>query len=157
MDSLSLLVGSLFVAGLITWRLLIGSHHHGNRERLASSSLNDDVPGGPLRDQRPASAEEYPARSLRICNNPCRAALRLRRKVYLADEAPALPLPACDRTCYCEYTEHEDRRIGRDRRHPTTDTELPGIAGRRAQEDLRSGRERRRRGRWAEEPYQGIY
>ena len=96
----------------------------------------------------------YSSVALRICNNPCKAALKLHGKSMLLGEEPALPLEGCNRTCHCEYAQHNDRRIHNDRRYPST--YIVDISGSNELTDNRGGNERRhdKRGR---EPYQGIY
>jgi len=44
----------------------------------------------------------------------CALATLCRRERFLASEAPALPLPGCDRpeTCPCTYRHYTDRRAG---------------------------------------------
>ena len=47
----------------------------------------------------------------------CGMAQRLSGRVFLVDEAPKLPLDACNETdCRCRYVHLEDRRSGEDRR-----------------------------------------
>jgi hypothetical protein len=115
LDTLLILVASLFVAALLTWRLLVGSAHRGHRERNASTS------SAPLREtaQKQIPSAAYKAVTVRICTSPCRAALAIRGQAFLQREAPHLPLTDCDRACHCKYAEHDDRRINQDRRHPS--------------------------------------
>jgi hypothetical protein len=151
MDSLYLLLLSLPVAGLITWRLLTGSKHERRHERQAASSLT----AKPLRvvEKVALPRSRYAAVSLRICNNPCGAAVAAQGKSVLVGESAVLPLEGCDRRCHCTYAHHEDRRIAVDRRYPASDViELSGPA---ALKDSRAGRDRRRIR--TPEPYQGIY
>lgn len=114
MDTLLILVASLFVAALLTWRLLVGSAHRGHRERNALTSSS------PLREaaQKQVPSAAYKAVTVRICTSPCKAALAIRGQAFLQREAPHLPLPDCDRACHCKYAEHDDRRINKDRRYP---------------------------------------
>jgi len=42
---------------------------------------------------------------------PCVSALNLRRRRFLSEDAPPLPLPHCDgRRCHCSYKHFTDRR-----------------------------------------------
>ena len=139
------------MAALVTWRLLIGSNHEKRYERNAVASLT----ATPLRDLNKVALprSRYAAVSLRICNNPCKAALQRQGQSVLVAEALSLPLKGCDRVCNCSYANHEDRRIAKDRRSPLADVialdESSGLANDRA------GRDRRRKR--TPEPYQGIY
>jgi len=151
MDPFYLLLLSLPVGGLITWRLLTGSKHERRHERQAASSLT----ATPLRvvEKVALPRGKYAAVSLRISNNPCSAAVDAQGKSVLVCESPALPLEGCDRRCHCRYAHHEDRRIAKDRRYPASDViELTGPAG---LQDNRAGRDRRLKR--TPEPYQGIY
>src|SRR5512144_1085089 len=44
---------------------------------------------------------------------PCPAAIAIRQKRMLSDEAPRLPLPECTSPgrCQCRYQHHTDRRV----------------------------------------------
>jgi hypothetical protein len=96
----------------------------------------------------------YSAVSLRICNNPCKPALKLHGKSMLLGEEPSLPLEGCNRTCHCEYAQHNDRRIHKDRRYPSTD--IVNISGSNELPNKREGSDRRHTA-GEREPYQGIY
>ena len=119
LDALDIFLISLPVGLLITWRLLTGSVHQHRDERRA----NESVRGGE-KYQRSQNIgllhSQHEARRLRICNSPCRAAMQLRNNAFLAAAAPPLPLPDCDRKddCLCEYSSHDDRRSGKERRYP---------------------------------------
>jgi hypothetical protein len=150
LDPLYLLLLSGLVAALITWRLLIGSQRISRNERRASESLQSKAIGST--DMAALPRPRYRAMSLRICNSPCPAAIKLRNKSFLVDAVPQLPLPGCDRACFCEYATHDDRRVRDDRRYPSTD--MVYIQGTTLMQDEgRKGQERRHR----VEPYQGIY
>jgi hypothetical protein len=157
LDPLYLLLASGFVAALISWRLLIGSRHDGRRERHAAQSLKSNPIGS--KDMAAMPRPRYRARTIRICNNPCTAAVKLRNKPFLVDIVPQLPLPGCDRTCFCEYTNHDDRRVRDDRRHPSEDMVSVNVRMSFGDEhrvsfvDGRKVRDRRHRVK----PYQGIY
>lgn len=122
MDALDIFLISLPVGLLITWRLLTGSTRQHRDERRA----NDSVQGGePYARKRNVGLvhSQYESKRLRICNQPCRAALKLRDQAFLSGDAPPLPLPECDRRegCHCSYSNHDDRRGGNDRRYPAED------------------------------------
>jgi hypothetical protein len=150
MDSLYLLLLSLPVAGLITWRLLTGSKHEQRHERQAASSLSSK----PLRvvEKLALPRSRYAAVSLRLCNNPCRAAVAAQGRPVLVGEALSLPLEGCNRRCHCTYAHHEDRRMAADRRYPSSD--VIEVSGSAALKNNRSGRDRRRKRTL--QPYQGI-
>jgi hypothetical protein len=146
LESLYLLAASLLVAGLITWRLLIGSSREKLHEHRSSASVTPLPPKFPAPD-----TTQYKAVRLQICNRPCAAALELRTRSLLENEAPRLPLSGCDHACSCRYQSLDDRRMGRDRRIP--DQVYVKVMGHTAAEN-RAGRDRRRRGRFQ---YNGIY
>ena len=77
----------------------------------------------------------YQSKTIAICTNACAASKRLRGKSYLVHETPSLPLPNCDRTCYCKFTNHDDRRIKDDRRFPAE--EIDQLEGLESEEDVR--------------------
>lgn len=59
---------------------------------------------------RPA-APRFDAVEIQARHTACLAALRLRGKRYLAEEAPALPLPGCTAAqCSCSFVKLADRR-----------------------------------------------
>ena len=150
MDSLFLLLGSLFVAGLITWRFLIGSRHEARHERRAGAQLADE----PRHAEFAAvvAGRDFSAVSIRISNHPCAAVKEIRRASFLVGDEPTLPLSNCDRACTCQYAFHDDRRQRDDRRYPSADlhdiNDTVSLG-----DELRNGWDRRRR----VEPYQGIY
>jgi len=147
MDSLYILLSCLLVAALLTWRFLTGSRHELRHERRATSSAAPMIEGAGAGD-----AERYRAVTLRVCPRPCGAALELRNKAFLVDEAPELPLPECNRTCGCSYLPKSDRRGRNDRRHPADGYVRVHTAY--AVPEQRAGRDRRRKGRFQ---YTGIY
>jgi hypothetical protein len=142
-------LASGFVAALISWRLLIGSRHDGRKEKHASESLQGSTIGS--MDVAAMPSLKYRAKTIRICNNPCPAAVKLRNKSFHMDAVPKLPLPECDRTCFCDYANHDDRRVNDDRRYPSAD--IVSVNDRVSFVDRRKQRDRRYRVK----PYQGIY
>lgn len=60
----------------------------------------------------------YPAVKIRPCKNACQAATQTSQIVFLALQAPKLPLNACDRIadCDCQFRHFADRRQQEDRR-----------------------------------------
>jgi len=150
LDPLYLLLICVPVAALITWRLLVGSRSEARHERSAAGSLQAKGIGS--KDKAALPRPRYTAKSIAICTNACAAATRLRNKSYLVGEAPELPLPNCDRTCYCKYVDHDDRRIKDDRRYPAE--EIEPMEGVLAKEDVRDGDDRRSK---KKAPYRGIY
>jgi len=150
LDTLDIFLISLPVGLLITWRLLTGSVHQHRDERRA----NDSVRGGDKYLRRKNIGllhSKYEAKRLKVGNSPCRAAIQLRKQVFLAAEAPPLPLPDCSRKgdCLCSFSSSNDRRGSKDRRYPAAaitpadSLVLPGSAVRTA--DKRNTKERRRK------------
>jgi hypothetical protein len=71
----------------------------------------------------------------------CRAAQRLGGRRFLPQDAPTLPLPACDeKRCACRYAHHADRRDD-DRRDPYSRI---GIMTQERLQERRRGWDRRR-------------
>jgi len=138
----------LFVAGLVSWRFLVGSMHEQRHERSASASARPITQAGGAEESEGA----YEAVSVNICAQPCAAVRDIRGQSFLSPDAPNLPLAKCDRACTCSYKTHPDRRIGADRRYP--DQDYAKVATHAAIDEQRAGRDRRRKGRFQ---YQGIY
>ncbi len=74
-----------------------------------------------------------------IDDKVCEASLHARKRRFLAQDAPPLPLPGCDlQYCPCVYQHHVDRRTGYDRRHPIPRHVLrAGLSERRTSEGRR--------------------
>lgn len=90
-------------------------------------------------------AAKYHAVTIRVVADCCSAVRELKGRVFLAAEAPLLPLRDCtlpDR-CQCHYAKRSDRRDAkRDRRgFPSLDQHLM-----RKDQEMRSGKPDRRRG-----------
>ena len=114
MDSLWLMTAILFVVALLTWRLLIGSHHADRHERRNRARLDDEpihVAHAQVKAER-----DFSGVSIAMSHRPCEAAKQTRNESYLKGQEPSLPLPGCDRVCTCRYSYHEDRRRKEDRR-----------------------------------------
>ena len=148
MDPVIILVSCLFVAALVSWRLLIGSFHEQRHERSASASSTPMLGGQSAADD----GAGYEAVSISISVAPCNAARAMRGQTFLVDEAPTLPLEKCDRACNCKFKSHSDRRVSSDRRYP--DEDYVKVAAHAAHTERRAGRDRRRKGRFQ---YNGIY
>lgn len=59
----------------------------------------------------------YPAVGIRHNLLACKAVQKYYDQRFLANDAPALPVPGCNvRPCPCRYTHYSDRRAGEDRR-----------------------------------------
>jgi hypothetical protein len=71
--------------------------------------------GGSLfyrRGKVPWRAHAYRAVELKLCHDPCEAALVIAGKRLLKSEAPALPLAECKhKKCKCRYIQYDDRRF----------------------------------------------
>lgn len=137
------------VALLITWRLLTGPTSHHRDERRAASQ----TPASATARGYASQARRFEARTLRLCNSPCRAAVKLRNTSFLVNEAPDLPLTGCDRpgACYCEFQRRPDRRVKRDRRYPAEQivqaADVVPMDAQASASDRRALAERRKRGR----------
>ena len=70
------------------------------------------------RNHRPAVQRiDFSAVSIRCGADCCRAARRLEGKRGFPNQIPRLPLSQCDaESCTCSYVQHDDRRMGEDRR-----------------------------------------
>ena len=130
---------------LIGWALR-GSRNPTSRQKFVVKTNGDHPPS----TKAAYKDRNYRGMSIRLCERPCNAAVKLRTRVFLEGEAPALPLQGCNRTCNCEYTLHHDRRRGGDRRFPAV--EVDAASGRNALQDQRNGKDRRRRAK----PYEGY-
>ncbi|HUL12696.1 MAG TPA: hypothetical protein VLU73_11075 [Methylococcaceae bacterium] len=84
------------------------------------------------------SASLFHAVTIECGMDCCEAVNKLKDKRLLSNEAPLLPLPACDAAqCDCRYVHFNDRRDD-DRRHPYTAlTEVLGTSDQRSGEDRR--------------------
>lgn len=60
----------------------------------------------------------YPAVSIVASSNCCDAVRELQENIFLAAEAPQLPLPGCNMPdgCNCRYRKYPDRRQGNEDR-----------------------------------------
>ena len=91
------------------------------RSRAATRPNRQPNPAASTRPASTPTASRSPFRavSIRVGGNPCETAKVLSRKRFRGNEAPGLPLDACDRDrCECRYEHHADRRTGQDRRSP---------------------------------------
>lgn len=61
---------------------------------------------------------QYPAVKIKPCEHACQAAAQTAQIIFLAANAPKLPLNACDRIgdCDCQFRHYADRRQQEDRR-----------------------------------------
>lgn len=61
----------------------------------------------------------YRAVKVKPCKNACQAASQTTQIIFLASQAPKLPLNACDRIaeCDCQFRHFADRRHQEDRRN----------------------------------------
>jgi hypothetical protein len=102
------------------------------------------APPSPVPQRAPAKRESFHAVSIRYGLESCEAAVRIAGQRFLAGQAPALPLPDCDRSqCKCRYVHHADRREPHDRRNPWS--RHAGFDPRRGVVERRSGANRRQR------------
>lgn len=65
-----------------------------------------------------ADEQNYPAVKVKPCTNACQAAVQTSQLTFLTNQAPRLPLNACDRIgeCDCQFRHYADRRQQEDRR-----------------------------------------
>ena len=66
----------------------------------------------------PGKSKKAQWRSVRIRSglNACKAATSIKGRIFLAPDAPSLPLENCTEDCRCHYVFMDDRRSGTDRR-----------------------------------------
>jgi hypothetical protein len=147
LDPVNLLMIAGLVALFIIWRILAASQRIGQRERQAAASLKSDV----SKKKGAPPAPSHKARTLRIGSGACQEALKIRDKAFLVTEAPKLPLAGCNRTCFCEFSDQDDRRKGEDRRYPSAD--IIDIQGAQESDEQREKQERRKK----KKEYTGIY
>ena len=125
------------------------------RRAVSAVAITGAIPGasaGPKLAQPSASgnlkrrlARRFHGISLRSGPHGCQAVHDLKGQRFLADEAPALPLPGCgQQKCQCAYSHHVDRREQDDRRSGwgTFGGFTPTVPG-----GNRRGKSRERRGR----------
>lgn len=70
--------------------------------------------------ERKASDDpRYRAVKIKPCKSPCQAVLQTSQIIFLASQAPKLPLNACDRitVCDCQFRHYLDRRQQEERRN----------------------------------------
>ena len=61
--------------------------------------------------ERPDATAGHRAVTVKPCAGCCQAAMRIRGRRYLANQAPKLPLDGCTSgACSCSYVHYEDRR-----------------------------------------------
>jgi len=72
---------------------------------------------GPSKPQPTTESSQFASVRLRCDNHACGSAIEMRDQVFLASEAPTLPLTNCDAThCQCKYAKASDRRATEGRR-----------------------------------------
>lgn len=100
-----LLVGTLLLLA-VAWLIV----------RLRSYKQDTSTSSGSTTKKKTAA---FHAVSIKYSENACDAAKTMTGRRFLATAAPRLPLPECDALeCRCQFTHHDDRRSGRDRRSP---------------------------------------
>ena len=78
-----------------------------------------DASGAQRTPSEAARDTRFHAVSIKYSESGCAAAKAMTGRRFLATAAPRLPLPECDALeCRCQFTHHDDRRSGRDRRSP---------------------------------------
>jgi hypothetical protein len=113
--------GSTVNDGLASESSRGGWDHTGNHEvRLLAKFITGLGPIG--RSRQPGGAERsaenpvrrapdrYAAVAIRPCRRACKEARAIADRRFLIDEAPRLPLPACNVHCRCAYETYPDRR-----------------------------------------------
>lgn len=87
-------------------------------------------------------SNEFHAVSIKSVSSACEAALLLKDKRFLSNDAPQLPLPDCDAArCKCRFVHYQDRRTGEDRR----DQYAGPVAGGTGEHEQKQRRPRDRR------------
>lgn len=109
------------------WQRGAVASDHGTQDSPARHAPVRPLPGRsparpPSSSKAPAGLNRKQARKFHgVSVKPglvaCEAVQELVGKRFLPDEAPAMPLPACDEArCRCAYSHHGDRRDREDRR-----------------------------------------
>jgi hypothetical protein len=125
--TLLIIMGAL----LLVWLVL-------RRRSAASEKETSPTPPRPINTA-------YHAVSIKLGEEPCRAAREMSGRRFLSSAAPRLPLADCDATaCNCRFAHHNDRRTGKDRRSPFAAAGFGGGTGsfqqeRRERPDRRAG------------------
>lgn len=82
----------------------------------AARTLPNKAPRAPAGLNR-KQTRKFHGVSVKPCLHACKAVQELVGQRFLPDEAPAMPLAACDQDkCQCAYSHHGDRRDREDRR-----------------------------------------
>lgn len=104
------MVGTIFTLLALAFVGLLVVNHFKHKSEVDGKSARDAAPAKP-------AAKPYAAVKVMPAPGACKAAKRLSEQVYLAAEAPPLPLPGCTLECNCRYQYLDDRRQA-DRRAP---------------------------------------
>lgn len=89
----------------------------GKVQAAAQSTGRQQVTGKPPSGLNRKQTRRFHGVSVKPGPHACEAAQALTGQRFLPDEAPAMPLAACDQTrCQCAYAHHGDRRDREDRR-----------------------------------------
>lgn len=98
-------------------------------------------------DSRPTATSTsgaYHAVAISYSESACDAAKAMTGRRFLSSAAPRLPLPDCDALeCRCQFSHHDDRRSGQERRNPFSPGNYGGGTG--AYERERRDRQERRK------------
>jgi hypothetical protein len=87
------------------------------RTRIPAPASARHPPASPPAGLNRKQARRFHGVSVKPGQQACKAAQDLAGQRFLPDEAPAMPLAACDREkCQCGYSHHGDRRDREDRR-----------------------------------------
>ena len=123
------LVAALFLA--IAWLII----------RIRRNKAEVEAESQPTKT---SSVGAYHAVSISYSETACNAAKAMTGRRFLSTAAPRLPLPECDALeCRCQFSHHDDRRSGQDRRNPFSPGNFGGGTG-SYERERRAKKERRK-------------
>jgi hypothetical protein len=123
------------VIAFIAWYLLRGRHagsratalpakaqgkRNSKNVAIAKARLNKQLDPATVKPVTQSSRRRsFKGAAINPCENSCEASKALAGQRFLVEQAPRLPLEACDRlaTCACRYHKYPDRRQDEERRN----------------------------------------
>jgi hypothetical protein len=103
---------SLLVAALVLAVIWLALRIRRNKLDVAAESRSP-------RTSTSSKTGAYHAVAITYSESACDAAKAMTGRRFLSSAAPRLPLPDCDALeCRCQFSHHDDRRSGQDRRNP---------------------------------------
>ncbi|MCH9693936.1 MAG: hypothetical protein K0U72_05460 [Gammaproteobacteria bacterium] len=111
---------TLLVAALILAVIWLVLRIRRNKLEIAAES----------RPTKTSTGGAFHAVAISYSESACDAAKAMTGRRFLSSAAPRLPLPECDALeCRCQFTHHDDRRTGQDRRSPFSPGNYGGGTG----------------------------